>query len=72
MRQGYNYPCKGNKKPPRLGRKGDIHTHSKSHLCRRKGAYPISHPLRSPHAAMAYGIYFLGGKIKKQQGYDFL
>lgn len=29
-------------------------------------------PCASPHAAMAYGIYFLGGKIKKQQGYDFL
>ena len=63
MRQGYSYPCKGNKKPPRQGWKGDIHTHSISHLCRHKGAYPISHTLR-PHAAMPYGIYFLGGKIK--------
>ena len=29
-------------------------------------------PTTSPHAAVPYGIYFLGGKIKKQQGYDFL
>ena len=66
MRQGYNYPCKVNKKPPRQGRKGDIHTHSKSHQCRREGGYPISHTLRPPpHKAVLYRIYFSGGKIKE-------
>ena len=29
-------------------------------------------PYDPPHAAVPYGIYFPGGKIKKQQWYDFL